>query len=376
MTGPLTGIRVIEMEGIGPAPFCGMMLADMGADVLRISRNAPPAEFLDLGAADVLSRGRCEIKLDLKSPEDIATLLQLVEGADMLIEGFRPGVMERLGLGPDICHARNPALVYGRVTGWGQHGPFAQSAGHDINYIALSGALSQMGHADQPLPPLNLLGDFAGGAMLLAFGLVCAALEANSSGKGQVVDAAMTDGAALLMAMTYGFKAAGRWSDQRGENWPDGNGAPFYTCYRCADGKWISIGALEPKFHALLYKKVGLEPISAAQQWDQQHWPARKNELEALFAMRPREEWCAILEMTDACFAPVLDLEEAPTHPHNLARNTFVKIDDVVQPAPAPRFSRTPAALRDTGPDLTEVLLRFGLRQEDIAILTKAGPCA
>ncbi len=339
MPGPLHGLKVIEMAGIGPAPFCAMLLADMGAQVLRVAR--PGAETHD--PAGVLGRGRHTLRLDLREAGAADTLLGLLDGADALIEGFRPGVMERLGLGPDACLARNARLVYGRMTGWGQHGPLAQAAGHDINYVALSGALHAIGRAGEPpVPPLNLVGDFGGGAMLLAFGLMCALHEAQRSGRGQVVDAAMTDGAALLSAMMYGFKAAGRWSNGRGENLLDG-GAPFYDTYACADGKYVAVGAIEPQFWALLRERCGLDdPLFDAQQ-DRARWPEQKQRLAAVFRTRTRDAWCALLEGSDACFAPVLDWDEAPRHAHNVARETFVTVDGVLQPAPAPRFSRTPA---------------------------------
>ena len=345
MTGPLAGIRVIEMVGLGPCPFAAMMLADMGAEVIRIDRKAVPGApnpFPMLGTKyDVMARGRRSIALDLKQPAARAVVLRLVEQSDVVLEGFRPGVMERLGLGPDACQARNPTLVYGRITGWGQQGPLAQAAGHDINYIALTGMLHAMGRADAPpAPPLNLVGDFGGGAMMLAFGVVCAVLEASRSGKGQVVDAAMTDGAALLGAMMYGFRAHGSWRDQRGANMLDG-GAHYYDTYACADGKFISIGAIEPQFYGLLLKLAEIDDPAFRAQMDARQWPALTEKLAAVFRARSRDEWCRLLEGTDVCFAPVLDMGEAPQHPHNVARGTFVDVDGVTQPAPAPRFSRT-----------------------------------
>ena len=322
--GPLTGIRIVEFAGIGPAPFCGMMLGDMGAEVIRISR---PGSGED--RSNVLNRSRTSVEIDLKLAEGVERAMGFIEGADALIEGFRPGVMERLGLGPDACAARNPRLVFGRMTGWGQTGPLANTAGHDINYIALTGALHAIGRSgENPPPPLNLIGDFGGGGMMLAFGVVCGILEARLSGRGQVVDAAMTDGAALLMAMMYGMKSAGKWSNKRESNLLDG-GSHFYDTYQCADGKWVAVGAIEPQFYALLLEKLGLKVADQAS-------------LKALFRSRTRDEWCALLEGTDACVAPVLDLDEAPKHPHNVARGTFVEVDGVMQPAPAPRFSRTP----------------------------------
>jgi alpha-methylacyl-CoA racemase len=345
MPGPLAGIKIIEMVGLGPCPFAAMMLADMGAEVIRIDRKTKPGAdnpFPMLGTKfDVMARGRRSLALDLKHPDAREVVLKLVEGADILIEGFRPGVMERLGLGPEACQARNPRLVFGRITGWGQNGPLAQAAGHDLNYIALSGMLHAMGRADTPpSPPLNLVGDFGGGAMMLAFGVVCAALEARSSGKGQVVDAAMTDGAALLGAMMYGLRAFGSWNDAREANMLDG-GAPFYDTYACADGKFLSVGAIEPQFYAQLLLLSGATDPEFAKQWSQKRWPDLKAKFAALFATRTRDDWCAILEGSDACVAPVLDMAEAPLHPHNQARGAFVEIDGVTQPAPAPRFSRT-----------------------------------
>ena len=342
--GPLQGIRVVEFAGIGPGPFCGMMLTDMGADVVRIDRKGGGTPGIRDPRTDVMNRGRRSIVLDLKNPDDVETALALVERADALIEGLRPGVMERLGLGPDVCQARNPKLVYGRMTGWGQTGPLASAAGHDLNYIALTGALHAMGDADRPPPvPLNLVGDFGGGGMLLAFGIVCAVLEAKSSGKGQVVDAAMTEGAGALMALIYGMRATGMWTMDRGDNMLDG-AAPFYGCYECADGKYVAIGSIEPQFYALLMEKTGITDLDAFQQADKARWPEQKAKLTEIFKSKTRDEWCAIMEGTDVCFAPVLDMSEAPDHPHNKAREAFVTIEGIPQPAPAPRFSRTAAA--------------------------------
>jgi alpha-methylacyl-CoA racemase len=344
MNGPLRGLRVIEMAGIGPGPFCAMLLADMGADVIRIDRRgtAPEPAHGELRTA-VMNRGRRSIALDLKQPAALEVVLALVHSADVLLEGFRPGVMERLGLSPDVCLARNPRLVYGRMTGWGQQGPLAPAAGHDINYIALSGALSALGTPETPVPPLNLVGDFGGGAVMLAFGIACALLEARASGQGQVVDAAMVDGAALLMSMFYGMHAGGRWHE-RGNNLLDG-AAPFYGCYRCADGKWVAVGAIEPQFYALLMQMLEL-PLAEWPQHDRARWPQLKQVMALRFAAKTRDEWCALLEGSDACFAPVLGLDEAPGHAHNRARANFVEVDGVVQPAPAPRFSRTPGAVQ------------------------------
>ena len=346
MSGPLSGLRVIEMVGLGPCPFAAMMLADMGAEVIRIDKKIPPgaiSPFPMLGTRfDVMARGRRSLALDMKQPTDQAILLELLDQADVLLEGFRPGVMERLGVGPEVCLARNAKLVYGRITGWGQHGPLALSAGHDINYLALTGMLQAMGRADAPpAPPLNLVADFGGGAMMLAFGVLCAVFAAQQSGRGQVVDAAMVDGAALLGAMLYGFKQYGAWSTEREANLLDG-GAPFYDSYACADGKFITIGAIEPQFYGLLLKLTGVDDPAYLSQMTVSGWPDLKKKFAALFATKTREAWCSILENTDVCFAPVLDMAEAPQHPHNVARNNFIQIDGVTQPAPAPRFSLTP----------------------------------
>jgi len=381
MTGPLAGIRVIEMVGLGPCPFAAMMLADMGAEVIRIDRKAVPGApnpFPMLGTKyDVMARGRRSLALDLKQPAARDVVLRLVEKSDIVLEGFRPGVMERLGLGPDACQARNAALVYGRITGWGQHGPLAQAAGHDINYIALTGMLHAMGRADTPpAPPLNLVGDFGGGAMMLAFGVVCAVLEARKSGQGQVVDAAMTDGAALLGAMMYGFRAHGSWGDQRGANMLDG-GAHFYDTYACADGKFISIGAIEPHFYALLLKLAGIDDPEFDAQMDPRAWPSLTEKFAAVFQTRSRDGWCQLLEGTDVCFAPVLDMAEAPQHPHNVARGTFVDVGGVTQPAPAPRFSRTAPEIGITpalpGQHNLAVLGDWGWTKEEIAALAGQG---
>ena len=339
MTGPLTGLKVVEMAGLGPAPFCGMLLADMGAEVLSIAM--PEKTAADNASFDVFSRGKQTLRADLRDPTALAAVREIIAKSDALIEGFRPGVMERLGLGPDACLALNARLVYGRMTGWGQTGPLAHAAGHDINYIALSGALHAIGpRGEKPSVPLNYIGDFGGGGMLLGFGLVCALLEAKTSGRGQVVDAAMTDGAALLSTMMYGMHAQNMWSNQRGENLLDG-GAHFYDTYTCADGKHIAIGAIEPQFYTLLMQLLGITDTAFAAQMNPAAWPELKARLAALFATKPRSAWCELLEGTDACFAPVLDWDEAPLHAHNVARGTFVKVDGVVQPAPAPRFSRT-----------------------------------
>jgi alpha-methylacyl-CoA racemase len=343
MAGPLTGIRIVELAGIGPGPFCGMMLADHGAEVIRVDRPGTGGDLrspTSRNARDPLLRGRTFIELDLKLPDDIAKLRELVKTADGLIEGFRPGVMERLGLGPDVLLGDNPKLVYGRMTGWGQDGPYAPAAGHDINYIALSGVLGAIGRAgERPVPPINLVGDFGGGAMMLAFGMVSGLLAVKNGAPGQVIDCAMTDGSALLMAMMWGFRATGMWTEERGANLLD-TGAPFYDTYETADGGFVAIGSIEPQFYALLRDKLGLtdDPLFDG-QFDRAQWPAQKERLTAIFKTGTRDEWCVLMEGTDVCFAPVLSMTEAAAHPHNVARGTFVEIDGVTQPAPAPRFS-------------------------------------
>jgi alpha-methylacyl-CoA racemase len=380
--GPLAGVKVLELAGIGPGPFCAMMLADMGADVLRIDR-AQNAVGGDPASppADVLNRGRRSVALDLKNPDGIETLLALVEQADALIEGFRPGVCERLGIGPDVCLERNPRLVFGRMTGWGQDGPYAQMAGHDINYIALAGALEPIGRSgERPLPPLNLVGDFGGGGMLLAFGVVCALLDAQRSGQGQVVDAAMVDGAAVLMTMFHAFRAMGIWNDERGTNLLD-TGAYYYEVYETADEKYVSIGSLEPQFYQALIEALGLtDDPSLPRQHDRSAWPATKERFAEIFKAKTRDEWCELLEGTDACFAPVLSMAEAPEHPHNQARGTFVERNGVVQPAPAPRFSKTPADIQRPpafpGQHTDEALADWGLQPDRIAKLREAGAIA
>jgi alpha-methylacyl-CoA racemase len=337
--GPLAGVRVVELAGIGPGPFCAMLLADLGADVLRVDRPAISRP----GWPTVLARGRRSVAVDLKHPDGAGVVLDLVAAADALVEGFRPGVAERLGIGPDACLARNPRLVYGRVTGWGQQGPWRLAAGHDIDYVALAGALHPIGQAGgPPVPPLNLLGDFGGGGMLLALGVVAALLEAGRSGTGQVVDAAMVDGAALLTTQFHELLAAGLWREERGANLLDG-GAPFYGVYETADGRHLAVGALEPQFWAELLRRLGLDAGDLPAQLDRDGWPLLRERLAALFRTRTRDEWSELLAGTDACVAPVLGLAEAPAHPHNRARGTFVDVGGVVQPAPAPRFSRTPA---------------------------------
>ncbi len=373
MSGPLTGVRVVEIAGIGPGPFCSMMLADMGAQVLRVQRHERTVRAIRPNP--VAGRGMQAITLDLKSPVARDAVLRIVESSDVLVEGFRPGVMERLGLGPEDCMSRNPRLIYGRMTGWGQHGPLSQRAGHDINYIALTGVLAAIGTAQSgPVPPLNLVGDFGGGGMMLAFGIACALFETERSGKGQVIDAAMTDGASLLMATTFGQYAAGRWSLERENNLLDG-AAPFYTTYRCADGKWIAVGAIEPQFYAALIRGLGLELGPFEPQHDRSQWAQRKQRLADSFATRTRDEWCAVFDGTDACVDPVLDMAEALQHPHHAARGTFPELEGTRQPAPAPRFSRTVSHLRPRGKAAPhEVLAAFGFSDEDIAtLLERAG---
>ena len=374
--GPLSGIRVLEFEAIGPGPFCGMMLADMGADVLLIDRPDDPR--LGFGRDrwfDVMLRGRRSATLDLKSASGVAAAL--AAKADALIEGFRPGVMERLGLGPDVLLKLNPKLVYGRMTGWGQDGPLAPRAGHDINYIALTGVLNAIGRAGgAPVPPLNLVGDFGGGGMLLAFGIACALLEAKSSGKGQVVDAAMVDGASLLATMFAGMMAAGRWSEARGENVLD-TGAPWYDAYETKDGRHVAIGAIEPKFYAELLERLGIAGESLPSQLDPKGWPVLRARFAEVFRTRTRDEWCAVFEGSDACFAPVLGFSEARAHPHNAERRTFVTSGKVAQPAPAPRFSRTPGSIRGAPPERGEggraALQAWGFDASGIAQLESLG---
>jgi alpha-methylacyl-CoA racemase len=350
--GPLAGVKVLELEAIGPGPFCGMMLADMGADVLLVDRPSDPQLGFERDRwSDTMLRGRRSVTLDLKSPGGVAAALALAEKADALIEGFRPGVMERLGLGPDVLLVRNPRLVYGRMTGWGQDGPLAPRAGHDINYIALAGVLHAIGRAaGAPVPPLNLVGDFGGGGMLLAFGIACALFEARRSGKGQVVDAAMIEGASLLATMFWGMLAARSWGEVRGENVLD-SGAPWYDCYETRDGRFVAIGAIEPKFYAALLTRLGLDEEPLPAQHDRAGWPELRQRFAAAFRLRTRDEWCKVFEGSDACFAPVLTFSEARAHPHNVARMGFVTVGGVTQPAPAPRFSRTPGGVRRAAPE-------------------------
>ena len=379
--GPLAGVTVLEIAGIGPGPFAAMMLADMGADVIRIDRagnvmggdaESPPA--------DILARGRRSVGVDLKSPEGVETVLRMVESADIIMEGFRPGVAERLGIGPDECLARNPKIVYGRMTGWGQEGPYASAAGHDINYIALSGALDPIGRrGEAPVPPLNLVGDFGGGGMFLAFGLVCGVLESRASGQGQVVDTAMVDGSAVLMAMMHAFRAMGIWEDERGANMLD-TGAHFYDVYETSDGKYVSIGSIEPQFYAQLLELTGLDAADLGPQMDRSQWPAMKEKVAAVFRTKTRDEWCEIMEHTDVCFAPVLSMTEAPEHPHMAERGTFVERHGVLQPAPAPRFSRTAPTLdrppAHAGQHSDEILAEFGFTADEVTALRDSGAVA
>jgi alpha-methylacyl-CoA racemase len=371
--GPLEGLRVVELEGLGPAPFCGMLLADMGAEVVSIARRSSQAPCM----AQVSERGKRTIALNLKAPEGVEAVLRLCERSDVLIEGFRPGVMERLGLGPEACLARNPRLVYGRMTGWGQTGPLAEVAGHDINYISLSGALHAIGRAgERPVPPLNLVGDFGGGGMFLAFGVMCAVFEARRSGAGQVVDASMVEGSAALMHMMHAMRAQGLWKDERGVNLLDG-AAHFYDTYETADGRYVSVGSIEPQFYRLLVELAGVDAKEFAPQLDPASWPRLKARLAEVIRSRTRDEWAAVFEGTDACVAPVLSMSEAPQHPHNRARGSFVEIGGVSQAAPAPRFSRTepglPNAPRPAGSDTADVLREAGYADAEIEALRKGG---
>jgi alpha-methylacyl-CoA racemase len=379
--GPLAGTTIIEIAGIGPGPYCGMLLADLGADVIRVDRaGAVQGGDPERPPADLLNRGRRSVGVDLKSPEGAGVVLDLVERADALFEGFRPGVAERLGIGPDECLARNPRLVYGRMTGWGQDGPYAPTAGHDINYISLAGALAPIGRrGEAPVPPLNLVGDFGGGGLMLAFGLVAGLLEARTSGRGQVIDAAMVDGAASLMTMTHSFRAMGIWNDERGTNMLD-TGAHFYDVYETADGGYVSIGSIEAQFYAELLRLTGLEGEELPWQHDRAQWPAMKERLAAVFRTKTREEWCEIMEGSDVCFAPVLSIPEAVAHPHNVARGTFVEVAGIPQPGPAPRFSRTAGEIRrpppHAGQHTDEVLADAGFDADRIAKLREAGAVA
>ena len=368
--GPLSGKRIIEIAGIGPGPFCAMLLSDLGAEVIRVDRASTVADELpDFPSLDLLNRGRRSIGINLKDPEGVETVLKLIESSDALIEGFRPGVAERLGIGPEDCLTRNPKLIYGRMTGWGQYGSYSSMAGHDINYIALSGVLGMIGRKDEkPVPPVNLIGDFGGGGMILALGVCAALVEVASSGKGQVIDAAMTDGSALLATMVHSFKAMGIWGD-RGTNLLD-TGAPFYDVFECSDGKFISIGSIEPQFYSELLRITGLDQQENPKQMDRQSWDEMKSKIASAIKSKSREEWENLMEGTDVCFAPVLSIDEAYDHPHNLERNTFIEVAGVKQPAPAPRFSRTPASITSPPPHpgehTEEILLDSGFTISEI----------
>ena len=379
--GALDGVRVIELAGIGPGPFCGMMLADQGAEVIQVDRavqvrGGDPAR----PPGNVNGRGRRSIGVDLKSPGGVETVLHLVDGADMVFEGFRPGVAERLGVGPDDCLARNPAIVYGRMTGWGQDGPYSSMAGHDINYIALAGVLAHFGRNDSgPVPPMNLVGDFGGGGMYLAYGMVCALFEARASGKGQVVDAAMVDGAASLMSFIHGMMASGFHTPGRGTNMLD-TGAHFYDVYECSDGGWISLGSIEPQFYAELLDRLGLDAERFANQNDRSLWPELSEEIAAVVRTKTRDEWDAVLEGSDVCYAPVLTAVEATRHPHNVARGTFIDVGGITQPGPAPRLSRTPGEVRrppaHAGQHTDEILAEAGFDDDEVAALRASGAVA
>ncbi|MFD5121942.1 CaiB/BaiF CoA transferase family protein [Streptomyces sp. NPDC058385] len=379
--GPLAGIRIVELGGVGPVPFCSMLLSDLGADIIRIDR--PPG--YDGGAPidprfNLLNRGRRSAALDLKSEEAVGAVLKLVRGADALIEGFRPGVAEKLGLGPDDCLAVNPALVYGRMTGWGQDGPLAQAPGHDVNYVSLTGVLHSIGTAGgPPTIPLNLAGDFGGGSLYLALGVVSALLESRGSGQGQVIDAAMVDGSASLMTLVYGLHAAGYWNDERGTNRLD-SGAPWYDVYETKDGRWLSVGSSEARFWRNTLRVLGLREGDVPDQHDRSRWPEMREKLAAVFGTRTRDEWCALAEGQEVCIAPVLSLAEAPHHPHLRDRGTFVEVEGVVQPAPAPRFSRTPGAIQsppaEPGQHTEEVLGDWGFTPDELAALRRAGAIA
>ena len=375
--GPLKGLKIIEMAGIGPGPFCGMVLADLGVEIIRVDR----ASAIGTGSKqDAANRGKKSIAVDLKLEEGVEVVLKLVETADAIFEGFRPGVMERLGLGPDVCSERNERIVFGRMTGWGQEGPLANAAGHDINYISLTGALAAIGRpGSPPVPPLNLIGDFGGGGMLLALGLLAALLESKKSKKGQVVDAAMTDGSALLMTMIYSMYSSGMWKTSMGSNLLDG-GSHFYDTYECKDGKFISLGSIEPQFYALLCQIAELDESIFGKQMSRDSWPEQKEAIKKIILDKTRDEWCELMEGTDVCFAPVLDMSEAPKHPHNVERKTFIDLEGVTQPAPAPRFSRTEPEVVSSpsvvGEHTDEVLTSIGFSDEDINTLKTSGAVA
>ena len=375
--GPLEGVKIVELAGIGPGPFCCMLLADMGAEVIRVDRAANVGKGKgDEHRFDLRNRGRRNIAIDLKTPEGVVAVLRLIDQADAVIEGFRPGVMERLGLGPDLCLKRNPKLVYGRMTGWGQDGPIAHTAGHDINYIALSGVLSTIGEAGRPpVPPLNLVGDYGGGALYLAVGVLAGIIKARGNGQGQVIDCSMVEGSASLATMVFGALAAGAWNEARGQNRTDG-GAHFYTTYETKDGEFVSIGSIEPQFYALLLKHTGVDPASLAPQADRARWPANKEIFAKVFKTRTRDEWAKIMQQTDICFAPVLKPSEALREPHNVARASFVEVDGIKQPAPAPRFLGTPTKVARrparAGEHTREVLADWGFSKTEIDGLYRA----
>jgi alpha-methylacyl-CoA racemase len=384
LMGPLEGIRIVELAGIGPGPFCAMLLSDMGAEIIRVDRAAMVGQDTDRDGNDarfnLLARGRRNIAVDLKNPAAVDAVLRLIDRADALLEGFRPGVMERLGLGPDLCLARNPKLVYGRMTGWGQDGPIARTAGHDINYIALSGVLHSIGEAGgPPVPPLNLVGDFGGGALYLAMGVLAGIISARSTGKGQVIDCSMVEGSASLMMMMYGALASGAWTEERGHNRTDG-GAHYYQVYETKDGEYVSVGAIEPQFYALLLKHTGLEGKDLPPQTDRAHWPEMQERLARIFKEKTRAEWTEIMQQTDICFAPVLRMSEALEHPHNRHRNSFVEVDGIAQPGPAPRFLGTPTQVQRPPARVgehTNVILRdWGFSAAEIAALHRSGAVA
>jgi alpha-methylacyl-CoA racemase len=376
--GPLDGIKVIEIAGIGPGPFCAMVLADLGAEVIRVDRAGQVADEMPEGPGlELLNRGRKSIGVDLKNPDGVETILRLAESADAIIEGFRPGVAERLGIGPEVCLERNPRLIYGRMTGWGQTGSYASMAGHDINYIALAGVLGTIGReGEAPLPPINLIGDFGGGGMLLALGVCAALVETAKSGQGQVIDAAMTDGSALLATMVHSFIAMGIWNPERGTNMLD-TGAPFYDAYECADGEYVSIGSIEPQFYAELMRLTGLENEDMPRQMDRGNWAANKAKIAETIKSKTRDEWVELMEGSDVCFAPVLSPQEAYVHPHNVERETFVEVAGVMQPAPAPRFSRTPGEISSppphAGQHTDEVLGAWGFSTDELGSLHESG---
>ena len=376
--GPLSGYRIIEIAGIGPGPLCCALLSDMGADIIRIDRLEPSGLGIDYASvkADVRRRGRYSAAIDLKHKDGAETLLRLVEKADAIVDPLRPGTLERLGLGPSECFARNPRLVYGRITGWGQYGPLAQAAGHDINYIALSGVLDAIGPRSHPVPPLNVVGDMGGGAMFLAVGILAGILESKKSGQGQVVDAAMTEGAAYLALGCFGLASVGQWSEKREDNYLDG-GAHFWRCYETKDNKFVAVGALEGKFYSLLVNSLGLDENQLPPRFDRNHWPEMCERFAAVFRSKTRDEWCAILEGSDACFAPVLNFREAANHPHAVARRSFEDLNGVVQPSPAPKFSRTPSSIKFEPPVIggqtNQVLKDWGVSDAEISALAQGG---